>query len=81
MPYQGKSKSRLTRRRHACVTHALWRHTKENAEIVLNDADTRLERIHCDPIPRKTPKSLTDKEKRVKHMYFDTVPRKTQKRS
>ena len=68
-PYQGKRKSRLNRRRHACETHALWRYTKENAEVVFTDADTRVNLHSLWPHTKENGKAvLTNAETRVKHM-------------
>ena len=81
-PYQGKGRNSLNRCRHAFETHALWRHTKENVEVVLTDADTR---VKTDALWHHTKENveivLTDADTRVKRMHCNAIRRKTQKPS
>ena len=52
--YHGKRNSRISQCRHACKTHTLWPHTKENVKAVVMDADRRVKRMYCDAIRTKT---------------------------
>ena len=79
-PYRGKRERRFNRCTDACGTHSLWRHTKENAKVVLTYSETHvMKHMHCDAIPVKTRMRLNRRSDACKKKFALTsaIPRQS----